>query len=128
MTALAQTFLDPQQSQFWLWECKVEEQDGVTYPWMFYHSLFDGFSPDEIRRFETIIVEILESYFAIRLAPDANRGYDERGESVYWHRPTLHFAVPTMHEKLEAQLFLRAWRAGKTAPDNATWLLSKARI
>lgn len=118
LTALAQLFLDPQQSQFWVWSAKTDANGHLDFPWVFFPDIFLPRTPAQIERFTHIVSEILQSYFAVRLAPDASRGYEQMGDPTTFHLPKLSFPIPSMHEKLEAQLFLRAWLQGKTSDEN----------
>ncbi len=106
--ALTRFFLDPNGPQgHWRWQaCAWNSGERVEFGW-----ICPSLARDQSR--QNVVERVMEAHFDIKLEADAWRGYDWRGDPAERLLPHLQFEAPTMHEQMEAQLFLRDWLRDK---------------
>lgn len=121
--ALTRFFLDPNGTQgHWRWQaCAWNSGERVEFGW-----ICPSLARDQSR--QNAVERVMEAHFDIKLEADAWRGYDWRGDPAERLLPHLQFEAPTMHEQMEAQLFLRDWLRDKMPAGEIKALLETRNV
>ena len=115
MRSVAHLFFDPQKIEFWSWAPSVFSLYGKENP-LPLKTLFPKASLEWNSLCQNAaerIGAVIEEEFEVRVESARWRGYDSMGNPSPRRWPILRFSSPTMHERIEAQEFLREWLNGK---------------
>lgn len=111
MRAVAHLLFDPQKVSFWSWTPAIftlyRKRNSFPLASLFPHALLEWNA--SCRSAAERICAVVEEEFEVHVESSRWRGYDWTGTPSLRRWPKLHFVEATMHEKLEAQLFLRNW-------------------